>query len=911
MKFVAFLIASASLLPAQVFVSGQGARAVIGQTSFTRQVPGASEKQLGSVGGIAIANDTLFVVDSSRVFASPQNHRVLVFPNISQQLPEPKSSRPWSTGDVRCPVCGGTASTVLGQTDFTSTSIGLAQDKFRTPTAVASDGRVLAVADTDNNRVLVWLTLPSRNGQPADVVIGQPDFKTNGINFGGGGQTPSAKGLRSPQGLLIQDGKLYIADTQNNRVVIFNSMPRANGASADLVLGAPNLNTSVQQDLVAASLTFKATPKNMVSPVGVTSDGKRLIVTDLGHNRVLIWNSIPNANEAPADVVVGQPDITSSDDNLAYLANNSTKLCPSNGTNANGNVTYPFLCAATLNFPRHAISDGKRLYIADGGNDRVLIYNDIPTTNGKAADIILGQLTENLVQDSDPEKISAADTFRTPTTLSWDGTNLYVSDPFNRRVVVYTPADLPLPVTGVRNAASRDIFALTAVTFVTAPKENDEITLKLAGDKEYKYKAVKDDTIEVIIRNLVTSINAGAGDPKVLATSNPLANQFVLTSRVGGAPGNDIAYAITFSENAQLSVSTASGNLAGGQDAAKIAPGTIISILGEQLSDTTVSADATKVLPQTLGNVEVYIDGIRAPLLMVSPGEIRSQMPWEVSDSSSVSVYVRRVDSGNRVLTTTAIGVPIIPQNPGIFAVEGLPDPRPALAYHASSQAIGVVSVDGAVKAGDTATVTIEDRPYTYTVKEGDTLNIIRDSLVNLINGDEKVMAEPSTLYTRILLKARIPGPEGDGIAYSAKAVDGANVIMTALSPALCCSAREGSPITNQEPARPGELIYVITTGLGFVKGEGLGGQVTGGPYHGPADNSTSSPVDDAQVGGKTANVLSARLIPGLVGVYQVRLQLNSDIPTNPQTQMWIAQLGYISNIVSIPVVNPVAPFPQ
>jgi hypothetical protein len=39
-----------------------------------------------------------------------------------------------------------------------------------------------------------------------------------------------------------------------------------------------------------------------------------------------------------------------------------------------------------------------------------------------------------------------------------------------------------------------------------------------------------------------------------------------------------------------------------------------------------------------------------------------------------------------------------------------------------------------------------------------------------------------------------------------------------------------------------------------------------------------------------------------------VKLQLNSDIPTNPQTQLWIAQNGFISNIVAFPLVNPNPP---
>ena len=108
-------------------------------------------------------------------------------------------------------------------------------DTMRNPSGVASDGHVVVVADTDNNRVLIWLSIPTQNGQAADVVVGQPNFTSGGINYGGSGSTPSAKGVRSPQGVWIQDGRLYIADTMNNRVLVFNSIPRSNGATADLV----------------------------------------------------------------------------------------------------------------------------------------------------------------------------------------------------------------------------------------------------------------------------------------------------------------------------------------------------------------------------------------------------------------------------------------------------------------------------------------------------------------------------------------------------------------------------------------------------------------------------------------------------------------------------------------------------
>ena len=97
----------------------------------------------------------------------------------------------------------------------------------------------------------------------------------------------------------------------------------------------------------------------------------------------------------------------------------------------------------------------------------------------------------------------------------------------------------------------------------------------------------------------------------------------------------------------------------------------------------------------------------------------------------------------------------------------------------------GVVSVDGTATAGDTATVGIEDRSYTYTVQSGDTVTGIRDALVNLINQDPKVTAAPSGEFQRIILRARVQGPEGNGLAYTASASSTATVIMTAIGSSL------------------------------------------------------------------------------------------------------------------------------
>lgn len=897
MKFWAVLLLVTMAARGADFATGQAARLVIGQPTFTRQDPNSSDEILGAVSGLAYANDTLFVCDSNRVGASPVNNRVLIYRNLSQMLPAPTAELPYLK---RCPVCGGRATLVLGQPDFKSTEWRVGADGLRSPNAVATDGTILAVADTDNNRVLIWFSIPTSNQQPADVVVGQPDFKTVTPNTGTGDpRVPGQKTLRGPEGVWIQDGRLFVADTGNDRVLIWNRIPRENFAPADIVLGQKDFGTGAQVDLFKAP--FNPQADTLLSPVSVTSDGQRLFVADLGYNRVLIWNSIPTRNAQPADVVVGQPDMTSG------VANNVEKLCEPTGQDEEGKNIYPKLCSATLDFPRFALSDGRRLFIADGGNDRVLVFNRIPTENGAKADVVLGQIAGTVNQASDSAyelRRASADSLRTPLSLAWDGENLYVSDPFNRRIMVFTVAERHLPVTGVRNSASREVYAVGYLTFSGNVKEDDEITITIE-EKEYKYKIVKEDDFQSVIRKIIELINAGDGDPNVLATPNYELNAIILTARMPGEAGNEIDISVKTSDNAQIAVSTSGARLSGGMDAAKIAPGTIVSIVGDNLADTTESAppDADP-LPTELGGVQVYFDGIRAPLLYVSPTQINAQVPYEVLDTTSINAYVRTRHKDGRVTITTPIAVPIIRSNPGIFAFDGV-DPRPAVAFHASSHASGTVSVDGTAKAGDVATVIIEDREYSYTVQEGDTLETIRDALIELINQDPKVFAFKAGQWTRIRLRARIPGPEGNGIVYSAKASEGAQVIMTPTTPALCCANVEGALVTPDNPALPGETIYVYATGLGIIKpDEARLALETGARYKGPEIN---EPLDfvSSLAGGKTANVLLAAMVRGQVGVYRVDLELNSDLPTNPFTQLTIAQDIYVSNIVTIPVVNP------
>ncbi|MGA7241324.1 MAG: IPT/TIG domain-containing protein [Bryobacteraceae bacterium] len=908
MKWICVLFLIAAACFASDFTNGQAARLVIGQTSFTAADPNSSNTIIGGASGVAYAADTLFIADDNRIGAVPDNNRVLILPNLSGMLPSPTASLAYNS---LCPICVGTAAVVLGQPDFntTTTNLTTTQNNIRLPTAIASDGVRLVVADTNHNRVMIWNHIPTTNNANADVVVGQPNFNTGTVPTNG---TPSATSMNGPQGVWIQNGRLYVADTQNNRILIYNKIPTTNGAAADVVLGQPNFTTFVQVDL--AQQNTNATAQNMLNPVSVTSDGTRLFVTDLGYNRILIWNSIPTTNDAAADVEIGQPDMNSGVPNNAFtltfpdsLANSTTTsiqtpvLCTvSNGTDSNGNPTYPSVCNFTLNFPRFALSDGTRLFVADGGNDRVLEYETIPTQNAAAADIILGQVGGSVDQATD-----AADSMNTPTALAFDGTNLYVADPYNRRITVYTMAPNILPYQAVVNTANPNIYATGTVTIGGTINNGDIVTITI-GTKEYPYTIKATDTTVTVIQALVAEINAGSGDPNVLAIEDDADSQVKLQALLPGPQGDSITYSATVSTNALITATAADAQLDGGGNAASAAPGTIVSILGTNLSSQTVAADLTQPkLPTTLGGVQVYFNGVPAPLTYVSPTQINAQIPWEFTNTTSVNAYVVSQMNGG-VTYTSPVAVTVVAANPGVYGQPGTSNPEVGIATHYSSNATAIVSVDGSINAGDVATVGVRGRSYNYTVQSTDTLDTVRDALVAQLQQDIEVTATPAGVFDRIIITARIAGPEGEGIPITGSASSGADITVTAFDNATCCSNIAGAMITADNPAKAGELIVVYTTGMGLPV-LNSGNQpyiVTGQQYPVGAPITQPQQFANALAGGSTADVIQATLMPGAVGLFEVVLHLSPGLSSNTNTSLTVAQGAFVSNPVAIAVVS-------
>ncbi len=905
---------------------------MVGQYGFTYADTAFGQQVVGAVGGLAWANGTLYVADSSPLGTFPPapsttangpitvNNRVLFFDTNDIPSATANLSTITPIDSYNCNVCGYSASNVLGEPDYVTTVPDYplpnssavygtpTQSNLREASGVASDGRVLAVADTGNNRVLIWTSIPTSIDAPANIVLGQANFTSSAVSI-----TPTASSLRAPQGVWIQNGKLYVADTQDNRILIWNSIPTTNNQPADMVLGQASFTANVYPP--PQTTNPNTTASLMLDPTGVSSDGVHLFVADRGYNRILIWNSIPTSNDQPADVVIGQPLMTTA------VPDWVTTFCASNGT-SNGQPTYPQVCAGTLDLPSFVIPDSTgRLFVADQGNDRVLIYNTIPTQNGANADIVLGQpnMTSQVITSQAISIASTAidntagvDVMPSPTSLAWDGTNLYVSDPYNLRVLIFTPSNVALPDNSAVNWASEIIRQEGAIT-LTGTIASGNVETVTIGTANYTYTVKTSDTLDTVAQGLVNAINSGSGDPNATAifAGTGTATIFLSSKNINLAY-DSISLSFTSDSLGDIVGATSGAYLSAGT-AATGAPGMLVEIDGSNFTDYSepvVASLSGGGAPTSLGGVQVFMDGIAAPIFRASNIQIITQIPFSFTDRNSTSIYVRTTRSDGSVTVTNATPMYIAPANPGLFAAPVVPGQSPVLrpaeaAYHQSGNPEDVIDFEGTITAGNTATITVNGRGYTYTVTSSDTLTTITQKLTNLINAsDPQVTASIGAAFNRIVLTAKQSGAAGNGIPITTSTSTSATVSLTAYNNATCCNVTPGTAISASNPAVPGEVINISAAGLGTVSDITNTAQkytTAGLPYNGPEPNSANNFVT-ATMGGSTAEVVSAGFASGAYGVYQVQLMVPPSLSANKATQLYIAQNAYVSNIVTVPV---------
>lgn len=358
--------------------TNMAASVVIGQPNMTQvsanQGGNAPTAQtLSAPDGVSIVNNKLIIGDFS-------NARNLVFNTIP------------TTNNA-------SADLVIGQATFTTNSATVDASTTAAGRESVWTGSQLIVADGWNSRLLVFNSFPTSNGQAADFVIGQSDLISNTA----GASATKIESLYG--GLNFINNKLWLADNNNHRVLTFDLPITANLPAASLVVGQTNFTN--RSTVVSAS--------GLNSPAKVITYNGKLIIADRYNHRVLIYNSIPTASTPAADVVIGQTNFT-----------NST---------ANQGLAGP--TASTLNGPHGiAVDDAGRLYIADSLNNRILVFNSIPTANNASADVVIGQpnFTSNAANAGGA---ASAQTLKKTTDLTFFQCSLIVEDQSNHRVLIY------------------------------------------------------------------------------------------------------------------------------------------------------------------------------------------------------------------------------------------------------------------------------------------------------------------------------------------------------------------------------------------------------------------------------------------------------------------------------------------
>lgn len=179
--------------------TNQPADLVLGQQDFTgmeaNRGGAVSAATLNWCYGVSFLGKRLAVADTG-------NRRVLIW----NRLPETN---------------GQAADLVLGQRSFDcrdeNAGEGAGSLGMRWPHAVVESGRSVMVADAGNNRIMVWSKMPEEPGVLCNLVLGQRGFAE--LEHNRGRYLPDARALNMPYGLCLLGGWLIAADTANSRLV--------------------------------------------------------------------------------------------------------------------------------------------------------------------------------------------------------------------------------------------------------------------------------------------------------------------------------------------------------------------------------------------------------------------------------------------------------------------------------------------------------------------------------------------------------------------------------------------------------------------------------------------------------------------------------------------------------------------
>ena len=495
----------------------------------------------------------------------------------------------------------------------------------------------------------------------------------NGTQGFSGDNGPAANAqLSNPISVAVDSpGNLYIADRYNNRI-----RKVTNGVIATVAGGGAPIGCNGP----AVSCQFG-------NPSGVAVDSAgNLYITDTASDR--LWKV--------------------SNGLIAVVAGNGTPgFSGDNGPAASAQLNTPFGVA---------VDSAGNVYFADSGNNRVRkVVNGTITT-------VAGNGTAGFSGDGGP---ATSAQFDMPYGVAVDSAgNLYIADTGNNRVrrvsngAITTVAGNGVPYfnggdglataialdrpDGVAVDAAGNLYISEHEYAKRIRKVSSGMITTVAGNGESGFGGDNipaigtglsdalgmaldsagnlfiadfiDQRIRKVSNGVITTV-AGNGTQGFSGDGGPAFNA-QLSGPQGVAVDSSGTVYIADGGNSRIRLLTPAGspsintggvvNAASSARAQPVVPGSIASVYGTFLVNSSSTASSLP-LPMDLGGVSLLFgSGLSAPLFVVSGGQVNFQVPWELAGQSQalISVMVYGQISGAQTM-------PLTPFAPGIFSMNG------------------------------------------------------------------------------------------------------------------------------------------------------------------------------------------------------------------------------------------------
>jgi uncharacterized protein (TIGR03437 family) len=591
----------------------------------------------------ALANPVGLTTVGNHLWVADAGQSRVVEYDVPENWPAPPTTAPGqppTTAQISPPMIA-----VIGQNSLTVATTGLVcpvsscpnkgqarpgNGTVYSPFGIASNGTDLWVADTFNNRVLDF---PQSGGtySTASRLAGQVDFPYNSANLIEGREvnfprTASVANLPLAGGGIAIDHNsnpphLYIADTANNRILCFNSA-FGSPTHADLVLGQTDFYSSLFNSPLNDPGTMTPGGLNLPTDVAVDANGN-LWVADAGNGRVLRFPapfSQPAGTQIMPTVVLGQLGFAGTPIRDASIET----------------MAAPFGLA---------IFSTGALAVSDLSLNRILIFKVAPGgdfQNSQSASIVLGQGDFN---SNTPSNSSAG--LYSPRHIAVDTSDrLYVADGANNRLVVFN---------GAANLSNGSGSALQLPFFngpqgVKVSRLSGEVWLTDTNGQRV-YRLPEYDTL--IIKSTPTSFPTTG---QLATQTQPIA---VELDNSDNLLVSELANRVTFFYPALAWQNAANFN------SQPLSPGQLALLYRWGAGYNFSSLAASPPLQSSLGDVQVLVNGVPAPIYFLAGGAISFQVPSSAPISGTASFVVQHASTGEIL---GASSVPMAPFNPGFFA---------------------------------------------------------------------------------------------------------------------------------------------------------------------------------------------------------------------------------------------------